>query len=422
MTVPTAGRSGCGLLLVDVGDEADHLLELVEVDVLLGGDFDELGVAAHVGGLQAAGGELLDDLLRVGFGLVDLVDGHDDRHVGGAGVVDGLEGLGHDAVVGGDDDDDDVGDLGAAGAHAGEGLVAGGVEEDDLATEGGRVFLGDVDLVGADVLGDAAGFAGGDVGGADGVEERGLAVVDVAHDGDDGRADDFDQAGGVFEEAFDGLVLDLLFDGDDGGVGAELAGDVLDELGVERLVDGDDDAAQEQRGDEVLTANVELLGEVLDGDALGDGDGPGDGEGLAGDLATPPSAAAAEALDRAFLVLLVALVAASALAGTGAGALAGGWRVAGPGACRRELRRGGRRSRDVHRSRDVRRRGRSRDVRGLRRGRWAAGEGAGGVHGAACAGSRGSGDVSRAAGGLRARALEDGTAALRGPGAFAGAV
>ena len=55
------GTVGLGLLLVDVGDEADHLLEQVEVDALLGGDFDELGVAALVGGLQAAGGELLDD-------------------------------------------------------------------------------------------------------------------------------------------------------------------------------------------------------------------------------------------------------------------------------------------------------------------------------------------------------------------------
>ena len=45
-----------------------------------------------------------------------------------------------------------------------------------------------VDLIGADVLRDAAGLAGGDVGLADGVEQRRLAVVDVAHDGDDRRA------------------------------------------------------------------------------------------------------------------------------------------------------------------------------------------------------------------------------------------
>jgi hypothetical protein len=44
-----------------------------------------------------------------------------------------------------------------------------------------------VDVVRADVLRDAAGFAGSDAAGADVVEERGLAVVDVAHDGDHRR-------------------------------------------------------------------------------------------------------------------------------------------------------------------------------------------------------------------------------------------
>ena len=44
-----------------------------------------------------------------------------------------------------------------------------------------------LDLVGADVLGDPAGLAGDDVGVADLVEQRGLAVVDVAHDRDDRR-------------------------------------------------------------------------------------------------------------------------------------------------------------------------------------------------------------------------------------------
>ena len=45
-----------------------------------------------------------------------------------------------------------------------------------------------VDAVGADVLGDAAGLACGHARRADLVEQRRLAVIDVAHDGDDGRA------------------------------------------------------------------------------------------------------------------------------------------------------------------------------------------------------------------------------------------
>ena len=45
-----------------------------------------------------------------------------------------------------------------------------------------------VDLIGADMLGDAAGLAGRHVGLAQRVEQRGLAVVDMAHHGDDRRA------------------------------------------------------------------------------------------------------------------------------------------------------------------------------------------------------------------------------------------
>ncbi len=319
--------------------------------------------------MEAACGELLDDLLRVGFGLVDLVDGDDDRHVGGAGVIDGLEGLRHDAVVCCDDDDDDVGDLGSAGTHAGEGFVAGGVEEDDLATEGGGVGLGDFDLVGADVLGDASGFAAGDVGGADGVEERGFAVVDVAHDGDDGRADDFDHAGGVFEEAFDGFVLELLFDGDDLSVGSELAGDVFDELGVEGLVDGDEDALHEKGGDEIFAADVEFFGEVLDADAFGDRDGLGDRERLTRDRRAAETWWRLEALHRAFFGLLVALIASATCRDAGWDADRWVRRLQEEEACRRVLRRDGHRSLGVHRSRDEHRRGRSRGVLG-RLGRW----------------------------------------------------
>ena len=49
---------------------------------------------------------------------------------------------------------------------------------------------GGVHLVGTDVLGDATVLLGHDVGRADRVEQLGLAVVDVTHDGDDRRAGD----------------------------------------------------------------------------------------------------------------------------------------------------------------------------------------------------------------------------------------
>ena len=76
----------------------------------------------------------------------------------------------------------------------------GRVEERDRACS----FV--VDLVGADVLRDAAGLARDDLGLADRVEQRRLAVVDVAHDRDDRRALD-EVLVGVLE---DGLGVDLV--------------------------------------------------------------------------------------------------------------------------------------------------------------------------------------------------------------------
>ena len=129
--VAAGRRVGVGLEFGHVGHQQEHLEQVVEADALLGADLDEDVVAAPLLGHDAVLGELLLDPLRVGVRLVDLVDDDDDRHAGRLGVVDGLDRLRHDAVVGGHDEDDDVGDLGAARAHGGERLVARRVEEGD---------------------------------------------------------------------------------------------------------------------------------------------------------------------------------------------------------------------------------------------------------------------------------------------------
>ena len=65
----------------------------------------------HASGTSPRSESCWSTRVAVGVGAVHLVDGHDDRHVGRRGVVDGLDRLGHDAVVGGDDQHDDVGRL-----------------------------------------------------------------------------------------------------------------------------------------------------------------------------------------------------------------------------------------------------------------------------------------------------------------------
>ena len=185
---------------------------------------------------------------------------------------DRLERLGHDPVVGRDDDHRDVGHPGAAGTHRGERLVTRRVEEDDAAA-----VLDD--LAGADVLGDAAPLAGRDLGRPDRVEQARLAVVDVAHDGHDRGAWLEQRRIVLLEQDFLGGGLgDRLLAGSAsrrrwsrngrrlGDLVAELAGDERRRVTVDQLVDGREDAALDQLADHVRGVDVEQLGELLDGD------------------------------------------------------------------------------------------------------------------------------------------------------------
>ncbi len=193
------------------------------------------------------------------FAFVDLVDGHDQRHVGGAGVVDGLLGLRHDAVVGRHHQDHDVGDLGAAGAHLGEGLVARGVDKDD------RPPVGRLDPRGADVLGDATGLLLGDAARPDRVEQRGLSVIDVTHDGHD-RRPRFCRSSCL--GTFLALVLDELLGGRHHRLDLEIGADLLRQLVRQRLVGGDHHALLDQQSEELLGGDVELFGELAGGHHL----------------------------------------------------------------------------------------------------------------------------------------------------------
>ncbi len=100
-------------------------------------------------------------------------------------MVQRLNGLWHDTVVGGDHQHCDVGRLGTTGTHCGERLVTRGVDEGDLAFL--ILDLGG-NLVGTDRLGDATGLTRDHVGLADRIEQLRLAMIDVTHHGDDRRA------------------------------------------------------------------------------------------------------------------------------------------------------------------------------------------------------------------------------------------
>src|SRR5664280_1773176 len=96
--------------LTDLGDQEDLFEQFVDAGALQGRDLDDDRVAAPLLRYESVFADLLEDPIGVGVGLVHLVDRDDQGDVGGLGVVDRFDGLGHDADVGGDHQNDDVGD------------------------------------------------------------------------------------------------------------------------------------------------------------------------------------------------------------------------------------------------------------------------------------------------------------------------
>ncbi len=214
--------------------------------------------------------KLLLDPVHVDVGFVHLVDRDHDRHLGGARVVDRLDRLGHHTVVRCHHEDHDVGGLGAAGAHRGEGLVAGRVQEDDR-------FPARLDVVGADVLRDAPRLSLGNLRLPDRVEQGGLAVIHVAHNGYDRRPRQARRARGLsLLPILDGArELELFFERDHRGLDSHFFGDLDGGRGIECLVDGREDPSLDQEANDLLGQDAQLLRQLLDRHALGEEDGSG---------------------------------------------------------------------------------------------------------------------------------------------------
>src|SRR4029077_4570923 len=206
---------------------------------------------------QAAVGELTLDAFRLGFGFIDLIDGDNDGHAGGAGMGNGFECLRHYTVVGCHNQDDEIGHFGPASAHARERFVAGSIDENDSAAIHGNDGR-------TDMLGNSAGFTGGDIGLANGIEETGLAMVDVAHDGDYGRP----RCEVLFFLFFGNFLNDFLFEGDDVHDSAKGFSETGGRGNVEGLIDRGKDATVEEVFQNVLRAHVQLLSEFANGDAF----------------------------------------------------------------------------------------------------------------------------------------------------------
>ena len=93
-------------------------------------------------------------------------------------MVDGLDGLRHDAVVSRNDDDRKVSHLRTTGTHRRKGLMARSIKECDT------LSVRKLHIICSDMLGDTTGLTGNHISLSDIVEERSLTVVYVSHDSD----------------------------------------------------------------------------------------------------------------------------------------------------------------------------------------------------------------------------------------------
>ncbi len=169
-----------------------------------------------------------------------------------------LDRLGHHGIIGRNHQHHDVRHLRAPGAHRGESRVAGRIEEGQ-----NRTIVG-CHLIGTDMLGDAAGFARHHVRVTDGIQKRGLAMVDVAHDRYDRRAG-LQVFGAVLDR------VDHLFH-----VGIRhthrLVAELLDHqfggVGVDGLVHGDHQAHLHQRLDHIGGTFGHAVGQLRHNDGF----------------------------------------------------------------------------------------------------------------------------------------------------------
>src|SRR5579872_479862 len=251
-----------GLEVEHFGLQQNDFLELLEVGLLGRRNLDVEDVATQMLEHDFVLQQVLAHAVGLGVRLVDLVDGDDHRHFGFAGVADGLDRLFLDAVVGRDHQHDDVGDLCTARAHRRERLVTRRVDEGDA------LAVLERHLIGADMLGDAAGLAGDHVGRTQRVEQRRFAVVDVAHHGHHRRPrpERFRRIGLADQADFDVGFRDAAH------LVAEFGNDELGGVGVDVLGDGRHHAHVEKLLDHLGALLGHAVGELLHGDGLGDHD------------------------------------------------------------------------------------------------------------------------------------------------------
>ena len=225
--------------------------------MLLRRNVDEHVLAAPLFGDDAVLRKFLTYALGVRAILIDLVHRNNNRHVCRFRVVDCLDGLRHNAVIGRNNQDDNVGDLRTAGTHCRKRLVTRGIDERNL-------MIHQIDHRSADMLRNAARFACRNARMTNGIKQRRLAVVNVTHNGNNGR---------TWLQIFIGIVVDhcvFFFGRYHAALLIQVIGNKLNQVITHRLREREHLTQHEQALDDFVRLHANELGKLGNACTLGD--------------------------------------------------------------------------------------------------------------------------------------------------------
>ena len=203
-------------------------------------------------------GELLLDLIWVSTWFIALVDSENHWHTSCLRVVDSLDSLWHDRIVGSHNDNRNIRHLRTAGTHGSKRLVTRSIEESDVLT------ILQLHVIRTNVLGDTTCLTSNHVGITDMVEERCLTVVYVTHDGYDWAA--FGDI--LFVDNLIGIDFLNHFGRNELSREAKLLGNEVDGFCIKALVDTNHDAEHHTCTDDLGHRHVHHHGEVVGGHKL----------------------------------------------------------------------------------------------------------------------------------------------------------
>ena len=173
-------------------------------------------------------------------------------------MIDSLLRLRHDVVVRRNNDNGNIRHLCATGTHGRKRLVSRSIQEGDMTPAFQR------HVIGTDMLRDTSGFSGNHVRLAYIVEQRGLTMVDMPHDGHNRRAR-YQIFLIVFFliHRFGNFRTDIL------RLETELFGHQINGLGIQALVDRDHDADTHTRTDNLSDRHIHHHGQFVRGNEFG---------------------------------------------------------------------------------------------------------------------------------------------------------